>query len=134
MIVTDLSQLVLYPVVDRGTPNSERIPIFVQEHTNMGQFGVMVGLSGQDGFATPLKDNLYWFGDGLVNSGDWILLYTGSGTPKTEDFIGSQGSKIYTIHWGRSQTMFANTAIVPIVFRTDAVHVGQKPEDVPQIG
>jgi len=133
MIVTDLSQLVLYPVVDRGIPNSERIPIFVQERTNMGQFGVMVGLSGQDSFATPLRDNLYWFGDGLVKPGDWIFLYTGSGTPKIEDLIGSQGSKIYTIHWGRAQTMFANTTIVPIVFRTDAVNVGQKPEDVPQI-
>ncbi|TMU22858.1 hypothetical protein E0L35_15445 [Halomonas sp. ATBC28] len=133
MIFSGLSQLVLYPVVNRGIPNAERIPIYVQEPTNIGQFGVMAGPSEQDGFAKPFKDNLYWFSDGWVKSGDWIFLYTGSGAPKTEDIIGSKESKIYTVHWGKTQTMFANSTIVPIVFRIDAVQVGQKPGDLPQL-
>lgn len=133
MIFSVFSQLVLYPVVDRGIPNAERIPIYVQEPTNIGQFGVMAGPSELDGFVKPYKDNLYWFSDGLVKPGDWIFLYTGSGTPKTEDIIGSTDSKIYTVHWGKTNTMFANSTIVPIVFRIDAVQVGQKPGDLPQL-
>ena len=66
-------------VADRGVPNRERIAIFVEETTNMGQYGVMVGHSAVDRTAIPYQDNLFWFGDGIVNKGDWILLYTGKG-------------------------------------------------------
>lgn len=134
MIVADLSELVLYPVAERGVPNSERIPIFVKETTDMGRYGLMVGHSGQGGFATPFQDNLFWFGDGIVNAGDWILVYTGTGTPRTVDWEQAPGSKVYVLHWGRSLTMYANTQIVPILFRTDTVTVGTPPGNLPQLG
>lgn len=133
MIITDLKELLLYPVADRGVPNSERIPILVQEHTDMGQFGMMIGYSGMNGVANPFRDNLFWFGDGFVKPGDWILLYTGSGVPRTDDWDAPSGSKIYTIHWGRSKTMFANTLVVPILFKIGSVNVGLPPGDLPQL-
>lgn len=134
MIVADLSELVLYPVADRGVPNSERVPIFVKEKTDMGRYGLMVGHSGHSGFTTPFQDGLYWFGDGVVNAGDWLIIYTGAGTPRTLDWEQSPGSKIYVLHWGRPITMFANSQIVPILFRTDTVSVGSPPDNVPQLG
>ena len=134
MIVADLSELLLYPVAERGVPNSERIPIFVREMTDMGRYGLMVGHSGAGGFATPFQDNLFWFGDGVVNAGDWLLVYTGAGTPRTLDWEQSPGSKLYVLHWGRPRTMFANSQIVPILFRTDSGSVGTPPGNVPQLG
>lgn len=134
MILPSLSELLLYPVSDRGVPNSERIPILVQEHTDMGKFGVMLGRMNENSLATPYQDNLFWFGDGMVKPGDWIFLYTGNGTPKTDDWHTPQGSKIYSVHWGKSKTIFANSAIVPILFRTDTVQVGTVVEDLPQLG
>ncbi len=133
MIVADLKELLLHPVADRAIPNSERIPIQVNEQLNLGQYGVMVGYAGPNGFATPIRDNLYWFGDGLVNPGDWIFLYTGNGSPRTTEWGQSPGNKIYTIHWGRPKTMFANSQIVPLIFRADAAVVGLPPGDLPQV-
>jgi len=133
VIVTDLLELKLHPVADRGVPNRERIAIHVEETTNMGQYGVMIGHSAVDRTAIPYQDNLFWFGDGIVNKGDWILLYTGKGTPRTDEWEVT-GGNIYSIHWGRVSTMFANTNIVPILFRLDAVAVDTPPGDLPQLG
>lgn len=133
MIVADLQELQIYPVTDRGVPNRERIAIYVKETTNMGQYGIMVGHSYSGNAAVPYQDNLFWFGDGIVNAGDWILLFTGKGTPKTEDWEAT-GGKVYSIHWGKGSTMFASTNIVPILFRVDAVNVASPPENLPQLG
>lgn len=132
MIVTNLTELELYPVEDRGVPNLERIAILVKDTTNMGQYGIMIGNASGDNSAIPYQDNLFWFGDGIVNKGDWILLYTGSGTPRTDAWEAS-GGNIYSVHWGRNVTMFANSNIVPILFRVDAVTVSTPPGDVPQL-
>jgi len=131
MIVTDLLELQLHPVADRGAPNLERIPMFVNTTTNMGQYGIMVGYSTGAKAALPYHDNLFWFGDGVVNAGDWIILYTGGGTPRVEDWPAT-GGKIYTVHWGKTSTIFANTNVVPILFRVDAVAVAGGPQNVPQ--
>lgn len=134
MIVADLSELKLFPVADRGVPNSERIPILVREHTDMGQFGLMIGLNTLSGLANPLRDQLFWFGDGMVKPGDWILVYTGSGKPNKIDWHSPPGSQIYVVHWGRDKTMFANSQIVPILFKTGSVAIDQPPSDLPQLG
>ena len=133
MIVADLSELLLYPVAERGVSNEERIPILIRETTDMGRYGIMVGHSGITGFAAPFQDNLFWFGDGVLNAGDWILVYTGGGSPRSFDWTQPPGSKVYVVHWGRAKTIFANSQIVPILFRTDTVAVGKPPGDVLQM-
>lgn len=134
MIVAGLSELILYPVEQRGVPNQERIPILVQQTLDMGRYGVMAGHAEPHGFARPFLDKLYWFGDGIVNAGDWILIYTGSGSPRAFDWSEPLGSKVYVVHWGCAKTMFANSQIVPILFRTDAATVGTPPDNLPQLG
>ncbi len=133
MIVGDIHELELIQVADRGVPNLERIALFVKEATNMGQFGIMIGYSSYDNSAIPYQDNLFWFGDGIVTKGDWLIIYTGKGTSKTEKW-GPTGSNVYSVHWGRSNTIFANSLIVPILFRVDAVSVALPPSNLPQLG
>jgi len=134
MIIAALQELELYAVADRGIPNSERVPILVREHTNIGQFGLMVGYADATRSAHPMKDRLFWFGNGFVNPGDWIIVYTGGGTQKTEDWHTPPGSKVYTVHWGRDSTMFTNSSIVPILFKVSNVQVDLPPLDLPQLG
>ena len=134
MIVADIQELRLYPVEDRGKPNQERVPIQVLKATNMGRYGLLVGISNYQKLATPVPDNLFWFGDGSVNAGDWILLYTGGGVARVDDWSNPPGSKIYSVHWGRQTTMFANSVVVPILFAVQGVDVGLSPSDLPQIG
>lgn len=131
MILGDLQELKIHGVYDRGVPNKERIVITVEETVDMGQFGLMLGARTQNAMAMPIADNMFWFGDGIVQKGDILFLYTGPGQA-TKDLIPNSLSSFYSLHWGRKNTVLANPAIVPILFRIDAVHIPFDPPDVPQ--
>ena len=69
-----------------------------------------------------IRDNLLWFGDALVQKGDWIFIYTGPGEPKASKLPNNQ-ENIYSIHWGSDKTIFHHPDLVPILFRVDAAEV-----------
>ena len=122
MIVDTITELVVVGVYDRGKPNLERIILRANELINVGQFGLMLGIGQQEGAAIPIRDNLYWFGDGYVTTGDWVFVYTGPGENRIDDVPGST-EKIYSLHWGRPQTILTHSGIVPILFRVDGVNI-----------
>lgn len=133
MIVGEIAELTVISVLDRGVPNNECIAIKVNERVNLGQYGIMLGMYSHSKLATPFQDNLFWFGDGMVEKGDWIFVSTGEGQPRTSKTNDQQNS-VYAVFWEKRTTVFANTNIVPILFRVDAVDVLMPPEDVLQIG
>lgn len=131
MIVNRVSEITVVDVFDRGVPNQERIVLHVKETVNLGQYGLMIGVRAQDGTAFPIRDNLLWFGDGFVTRGDWIFVYTGPGDPRVTTLPNTQ-ERLYTLHWGRSQTILHNHDLVPILFRVDAVQVPQTIKGLPK--
>lgn len=132
MILNQSLPLSLITVLERGVPNKECICLFVSESLNMGQFGLMIGhMAVGGGGAIPVRDSLFWFGDGVVDRGDWIFVYTAGGTTRKDRNQDNSGN-IYSVHWGRDKTIFANSAIVPILFRVDGINVGFVPADLPQ--
>ncbi|MGF1788978.1 hypothetical protein L4D00_24775 [Photobacterium swingsii] len=132
MLVSNITEFTVTGIQDRGVANLERIAIYVNETVNIGQFGVMIGNQpfGHTQ-AYPIRDNLLWFGDAVLNQGDWIFIYTGLGNVTQTDLEG--GKKLYSIYWGKAQTVFARTDIVPILFKVDGVQIPALPNDVPQI-
>lgn len=131
MIVNTITALSIVTVLERGVPNKESIAIQVLESINLGQYGIMLGTYAQSGMATPFQDNLFWFGDGIVESGDWIFIDTGKGEPT--QCKASDQHNIFTLFWNKPTTIFARTSIVPMLFRVDAVDVLEPPSDLPQI-
>lgn len=132
MIVNALNELTIISILDRGVPNQECIAIKVNEKINLGQYGIMLGMYSHSKLAMPFQDNLFWFGDGYVDKGDWIFVYTGDGEPKsshTKDEL----KNIYSLFWAKQNTVFANSNIVPLLFKVDAVDVFAPQENVPQI-
>ena len=132
MIVGDLTEMRIVDVFDRGEPNKECIAIQVNEALNIGKYGVMLGSSAGQASAVPFRDQLYWFGDGVIKSGDWIFLYTGAGEAR-QHLQENNVNHSYSIYWGRPTTLFAQSFVVPILFRIDAVDVLPASGDVPQI-
>lgn len=122
MIVSDISELTVVGVLDRGVPNQERIILCVNQILNLGQYGLMIGIRATQGMAFPIKDNLLWFGDAIVSKGDWVFVYTGPGEARVNTLPNNQET-LYSIHWGRKDTIFLNREIVPILFRVDAVQI-----------
>lgn len=131
MIVNIVTEITVVGVFDRGIPNQERIVLRVNDTVNLGQYGLMVGVRGGNGAAFPIRDNLLWFGDGFVNSGDWIFVYTGPGEPRATTLPNTQ-ERLYSLHWGRTQTMLHHRDVVPILFRVDAVQVPQEVASLPK--
>ena len=132
MIVSNLAELEVIAILERGVPNDECIAIRANERTNLGQYGVMLGFYSQHNATLPFRDNLFWFGDGFIEKDDWVFIYTGIGEPRKSK-TKNGANNIYTIFWGREKTVFANTNIVPLLFRVDAVDILLPPEDLPQI-
>lgn len=133
MIVSDLTELSVSTVLERGIPNKESIAIQVNQTINLGQYGVMLGQFSGLNSALPFRDNLFWFGDGVVEAGDWIFIYTGLGSP-TKYRSADDKYNVYSTFWGRNSTLFANSNVVPMIFRVDAVNVPNPPQNSPQLG
>lgn len=130
MIVQSISEISIAAVLHRGIANKECVALKINQTVNLGQFGMMLGYQQSTELATPFTDCLFWFGDGVVEAKEWIFVYSCAGSPrKTQS---KDGQTMYVVHWGRDLTMFANTNIVPILFRVDAVQIGQGPVDQPQ--
>lgn len=122
MILNNIPELRMVGVEAAGVPNYERIVIIANTSINLGNIGLMIGVYQETGFAFPIRDNLFWFGDGIMNQGDFLNVYTGPGSPRTAELPNTSG-KMFTLHWGRKQTIFDNPDITPILFRADAVNV-----------
>lgn len=129
MIVNALNELTIISILDRGVPNQECIAIKVNEKINLGQYGIMLGMYSHSKLAMPFQDNLFWFGDGYIDEGDWIFVYTGDGEPKSSQ-TKDELKNIYSLFWAKQNTVFANSNIVPLLFKVDAVDVFSPPENV----
>ena len=125
MYVGEIWEISVVNILDRGVSNQERIAFYINQQINIGQYGVFLGIKHFDDAAIPIKDNLFWFGDGVLNPGDWIFLYTGEGNHTTNDISGTN-NKIYSLHWGKKATVLNNINVVPILIRVDAVRVYQE--------
>ncbi len=132
MIVGDITELSVVSVLDRGVPNQECIAIRAYDHVNLGQYGIMLGAYAQYKAGVPYFDHLFWFGDGFVKPGDWLFVYTGSGQAR-KGRNADDTADIHSLYWGKPTTVFADSFVVPMLFRADAVDVMTPPDNVPQL-
>lgn len=132
MIVSDVTDLQIVTVMDRGLPNKECIAIQAINPVNLGQYGIMLGGYSQHRSAVPYIDHLFWFGDGIVNAGDWLFVYTGTGTATKSKTVDHRND-VFSLYWGKRTTVFADSIVVPILFKVDAVDVLEPPDNQPQL-
>ena len=132
LLLPNPTQIQLMGVYDRGVPNSERIVVHATEPTQMGEYGLLVGIQQEPNVATPIPDVFFWFGTGIVKANSYLLVYTGSGEGLVTTLQGS-GDPAYIVHWGRRSTLFADSRVVPILIHIDGVGVGRSPENMPQL-
>lgn len=126
MMVESIQELSIIGVFDRGVANSERIVLYAHQSLNLGQYGIMLGMRESENSAFPLRDHLFWFGDGIIEPRTWLFIYTGPGEARKTIMPNSQETA-FVLHWGKPTTVLANLNIVPVLFRVEAVAVEQPP-------
>lgn len=109
-------------VQDHGIANKERVAIFVRKQCDLTEYCLILTLPTPEGALIPVKDHLLWFGHGMVNPGDWVVVYTGGGTTNilpqaVEAPPGMPPLRMINMHWGKQHTIFQNRALIPMLIR-----------------
>lgn len=117
-----INELMIVGIYDHGVPNMERVVLLAKEPIDLGNYALIAGIRGQEGQAFPLRDNFLWFGNGWLQKGDWLFVYTAPGEPKMTQ-LPNQSEKLYSIHWGKTQTIFQHKELIPLLIRMDALQV-----------
>jgi hypothetical protein len=127
MSLFGVEHLDIIDVLDKGSPNLERIAIYVKENCDLRDYILLIGHRNIDGSATPIKDNMLWFGVAELNKGDWIFVYTAPGTTTIQPIEGTN-SKLHSIHWGKDHTIFQNGGLVPMLCQISGVAMPEIPQ------
>jgi hypothetical protein len=132
MILPEIEEIQIAKVLHRGLANKECVALRVVHRANTGQYGLLIGYRDPTSLLTrPYTDQFFWLGEAIVNPGDWIFAFTGGGEANKVRLADDTGDA-YFVHWGRSMTMFANSNVVPILFRMDSANLGEEARDVEQ--
>lgn len=128
-----IPELQLIGVLDPGVPGKERIVLKVEQKIDIGWYAIVVAIRGQpSGHSTPMRDNMYWIGSGSVEPNDWFFLYTGSGTQTTIPADGVHG-KLFIEFWGRPQTIFHDSLLIPVLWRLNGITVERVAPTLPAL-
>jgi hypothetical protein len=116
IMLPPIEDLTLVGVFDRGIANKERIVLRATKATEMAQYGIIVAWNplGANTVSQPYNDFFFWFGDGVVQGGETIFVYTGKGEPRKTTVEGTS-NVAYVVHWNRPTTLFADSRVVPLV-------------------
>ncbi len=125
-----IPELRLLGVFEPGIPNRERIVLKVETKLDIGMYAIVLAQRGQTtGHATPLRDSMFWIGSGNVEPNDWFFLFTGAGQQRLIPPEGDNG-RLFIEFWGRPQTIFHNSQIVPVLWRLSGVTVERAEPDL----
>ncbi|WP_084297198.1 hypothetical protein [Pseudomonas sp. URIL14HWK12:I5] len=122
-MIQPIDTLRIMDVQNHGVANQERIAIFVQKMCDLAEYCLILTLPTPEGGAVPVKDHMLWFGQGVVNPGDWIFVYTAAGSTTilpnltNQPLPGFPPLRYINMHWGKDHTVFQNRALSPMLIR-----------------
>jgi hypothetical protein len=92
-------------IFDRGVPNKERIALSVAVEANLSSYVTLLSRYNP-GRQTIASGNMtsYWFSPATVKPGDFVILYTGSGTNASNPR--PTGGTNHFFYWGLKSTIF----------------------------
>lgn len=125
MILPVVYELSMIGVLDAGVPNQERIIMRPTEPVNLAQFGIILALKSENELVTPLRDHFFWFGEFVTQPPCWLIVYTGPGD-FTQTHVPVTGEIVYSLHWGKPNTVFNQPNIVPVVLRIGGILSGRQ--------
>ena len=118
-----IPQIELYGVLDRGVPNKECVVIRVLETINLGDIGLLAGLSVDSGRALPLPNYFLWLDNEIMEAPCWLFIFTGQGVPRTTTET-QTGQPARIIYWGCERTVFHIPGSIPVLVRFGQLLIG----------
>ena|SRR5258708_5714659 len=99
-----MNYIKIQSISDSGVAGKERVLFKAIGIDNVGKYIAFSTIETSPGkiYSNPKK--VYWFPDQEVKSGDFIILYTGSGV--NTKFANKVGTITYVFYWNLSETIF----------------------------
>lgn len=101
-------------IVDRGTPNNERVHLRVLAPTDLQYYLVADTTYTASNAISNKVRNTFWFPPHPVRAGDNVVLITGVGTPQQRP--NAYGGTDHFFYWNLQRTVWNNTVDCAVLF------------------
>ncbi|MDM4771172.1 hypothetical protein [Solimonas sp. SE-A11] len=97
MTIKTARKVQIVNIRNRGKAGEELVSLKVEEDCDIGAYLLADTTYSSGGKVSSKLRHLYWFPDHLVKKGDFVLLYTGTGTNRV--FKNTLGSTTHAFYW-----------------------------------
>ena len=108
-------KLAITDVKDAGDLSKERIVMKVVSATDIGRFAIFEAGTQDNTITTGVVD-IFWFPNAEVDSGDFVVLYTKSGSEKTKGISGGRNTHFF--YWGADKAKWESRDVAPVLVYT----------------
>lgn len=115
--MTELKSIIeIIGVRDSGNFDQERLLLKAKQNIDIGNFLVLTGMLADDKSVIPDRNDVYWFPDTTVAEGEFIRLYSKSGTNgKVAGKYGNNPATYHNFYWDKTSPVWTekhNAAIL----------------------
>jgi len=107
-------KLKIVKVVDRASPNQERLWLKVLQDTDMKFYIVFDTTYTGANAISNLQRHAYWFPPKMVHAGDNVVLCTGKGTNSSQP--NQEGTQNHFFYWDLDKTIWNNQGDCAVLF------------------
>ena len=107
-------KLIVHSIENNGVLQSERVLIQVKGSVNIGKYIISDTTYIDDKTVSNELRHIYWFPDKDVSAGDWIIIYTKDGTPRS--YINNNDTTIHELYWNLGKTVWNKDGDCAILF------------------
>lgn len=113
-------------ILDRAVANKERLWLKVLANTDLIYFIVFDTTYASDTSISNLPRYTYWFNSKLVKTGDYVVLYTGKGTPN--QVPNGVGGMTHFLYWGLEKTIWNKAGDCAVLFEVNTWQTSKQGE------
>ena len=110
-------KLKISEIENKGVAENERIILKVLESDNVGQYVIFKTKKLADDRVSSRPSDVFWFQNKEVKKGDWVVIYTKSGTYKS--IINEKGNTSHFFYWDKKEPLWKDSIDIPILLHID---------------
>lgn len=111
-------RLEIINIYDRGIKSKELIWIKVLADTDLVNYIIFDTEYLDPNAISEAPKNTYWFQSKFVKAGDYVILYTGTGTPSESK--NNDGSTNHFLYWGNRSTLWHKKTDCAVLFEINS--------------
>ncbi|MDD4993029.1 MAG: hypothetical protein PHR83_12430 [Paludibacter sp.] len=111
-------KLEIIKIIDRGVAGKERLWLRVLAECDLSYFIVFDTVYTSQNSISNIQKNAYWFNSKKVKTGDYVILYTGRGTPSIS--TNNDGTINHFLYWGNDKTIWNKQGDCAVLFELNS--------------